>query len=73
MSSTICFNLEQSKMFLSGNELSRGPLDNFTCYTYKRALALKVWDKKIFKDSFPLHVKSVTPQERANFLTRAII
>ena len=39
-----------------------------------KALALKVWDKKIFEDFlFYLYVKSENPQHRANFHTRAII
>ena len=39
-----------------------------------KALALKVWDKKIFEDFLLyLYVKSENPQHRANFHTRAII
>ena len=39
-----------------------------------KALALKVWDKKIF-NNFPLYlyVKSENPQHRTNFHSRAII
>ena len=39
-----------------------------------KALALKVWDKKIFEDFLLyLYVKSENPQHRAIFNTRAII
>ena len=39
-----------------------------------KALALTVWDKKIFKDFLLyLYVKSENPQHRTNFYSRAII
>ena len=39
-----------------------------------KALALTLWDKKIFKDFLLyLYVKSENPQHRINFYSRAII
>ena len=39
-----------------------------------KALALTVWDKKIFKNFHPYpYVKSENPQHRTNFYSRAII
>ena len=53
--------------------LGRGTLEDAS-YQNIKALALTVWDKKIFKDFlFYLYVKSENTQHRTNFHSRAII
>ena len=57
------------------NKLGRGPLEDAKYeIPNMKALALTVWEKKIFKNFLLyLYVKSENPQHRTNFYSRAII